>query len=190
MTKQELEENLGTIAKSGSLKFKEENDKKEDINIIGQFGVGFYSCFMVSSKVKVISKSVDSNESYMWESEGIDGYTIEPCQKENRGTTIILKLKEDTEDEKYSRFLEEYVIQELIKKYRQLDPHGKDMVDTVLNKEYQRSTDTKETNKITQLPDRSYLDADAAHDRTDIPDSNRTAASIQAEDDIMDDPNF
>ncbi len=71
---------------------------------------------MVSSKVKVISKSVDSNESYMWESEGIDGYTIEPCQKENRGTTIILKLKEDTEDEKYSRFLEEYVIQELIKK--------------------------------------------------------------------------
>ena len=117
MTKQELEENLGTIAKSGSLKFKEENDKKEDINIIGQFGVGFYSCFMVSSKVKVISKSVDSNESYMWESEGIDGYTIEPCQKENRGTTIILKLKEDTEDEKYSRFLEEYVIQELIKKY-------------------------------------------------------------------------
>ena len=78
----------------------------------------------------------------------------------------------------------------LIKKYRQLDPHGKDMVDTVLNKEYQRSIDTKETNNITQLPDRSYLDADAAHDRTDIPDSDRTAASIQAEDDIMDDPNF
>lgn len=77
-----------------------------------------------------------------------------------------------------------------IEKYRSLDDHGKDMVDTVLNKEYQRSIDTKETNKITQLPDRSYLDADAAHDRTDIPDSDRTAASIQAEDDIMDDPNF
>lgn len=77
-----------------------------------------------------------------------------------------------------------------IEKYRSLDDHGKDMVDTVLNKEYQRSIDTKETNKITQLPDLSYLDADAAHDRTDIPDSDRTAASIQAEDDIMDDPNF
>lgn len=117
MTKKELEENLGTIAKSGSLKFKEENEKKEDIDIIGQFGVGFYSCFMVSSKVKVISKSVDSEEGYVWESEGIDGYTIEPCEKETRGTTIILKLKEDTEDEKYSRFLENYTIQELIKRY-------------------------------------------------------------------------
>lgn len=117
MTKKELEENLGTIAKSGSLKFKEENEKKEDIDIIGQFGVGFYSCFMVSSKVKVISKAVDSEEGYVWESEGIDGYTIEPCEKETRGTTIILKLKEDTEDEKYSRFLESYTIQELIKRY-------------------------------------------------------------------------
>lgn len=117
MTKDELEENLGTIAKSGSLKFKEENEKKEDIDIIGQFGVGFYSCFMVSSNVKVISKSVDSKESYIWESEGIDGYLIEPCEKEEVGTTIILKLKEDTEDEKYSRFLEEYQVQELIKKY-------------------------------------------------------------------------
>lgn len=80
--------------------------------------------------------------------------------------------------------------EKIIKPYRALDPHGQDLVLTVLNKEYQRSTDTKETNKITQLPDRSYLDADAAHDRTDIPDSDRTAASIQAEDDIMDDPNF
>lgn len=117
MTKEELEENLGTIAKSGSLKFKEENEKKEDIDIIGQFGVGFYSCFMVSRNVKVISKSIDSEEAYIWESEGIDGYSVEPTKKEIRGTTIILKLKEDTEDEKYSRFLEEYEIQELIKKY-------------------------------------------------------------------------
>lgn len=117
MTKDELEENLGTIAKSGSLKFKEENEKKEDIDIIGQFGVGFYSCFMVSKNVKVISKSVDSEEGYIWESEGIDGYTINPIEKETRGTSIILKLKEDTEDEKYSRFLEEYEVKELIKKY-------------------------------------------------------------------------
>lgn len=117
MTKEELEENLGTIAKSGSLKFKEENEKKENIDIIGQFGVGFYSCFMVSSKVKVISKSVDSEAGYSWESEGIDGYTIEPCNKEKRGTIIILELKEDTEEEKYTKFLETYTIQELIKKY-------------------------------------------------------------------------
>lgn len=117
MTKNELEDNLGTIAKSGSLKFKEENEKKEDIDIIGQFGVGFYSCFMVSKKVEVISKSVDSEESYVWKSEGIDGYTIEPSNKDTRGTTIILELKEDTDEEKYSRFLETFTVQELIKRY-------------------------------------------------------------------------
>ena len=117
MTEKELESNLGTIAKSGSLAFKEENEKKEDIDIIGQFGVGFYSSFMVSDKVTVESKSVDSEQAYKWESKGAEGYTIDPCEKAETGTTITLHIKEDSEDEKYSEFLEEYKIQELIKKY-------------------------------------------------------------------------
>lgn len=117
MTEKELESNLGTIAKSGSLAFKEENEKKEDIDIIGQFGVGFYSSFMVSDKVTVESKSIDSEDAHKWESKGAEGYTIEPCEKAETGTTITLHIKEDSEDEKYSDFLEEYKIQELIKKY-------------------------------------------------------------------------
>ena len=117
MTEKELENNLGTIAQSGSLAFKEQNEKKEDIDIIGQFGVGFYSAFMVSDKVTVESKSIDSEQAYKWESKGAEGYTIEPCEKAEIGTTITLHIKEDNEDEKYSDFLEEYKIQELIKKY-------------------------------------------------------------------------
>lgn len=117
MTEKELENNLGTIAKSGSLAFKEANEKKEDIDIIGQFGVGFYSAFMVSDKVTVESKSTDSEQSYKWESKGAEGYTIEPCDKQDVGTKITLHIKEDSEEEKYSEFLDEYKIQELIKKY-------------------------------------------------------------------------
>ena len=117
MTEKELETNLGTIAKSGSLAFKETNEKKEDIDIIGQFGVGFYSAFMVSDKVIVESKSIDSEQGYRWQSSGAEGYTIEPCDKKDVGTTIILHIKEDKEEEKYSEYLEEYQIQELIKKY-------------------------------------------------------------------------
>ena len=117
MTGDELETNLGTIAKSGSLAFKEENEKKEDIDIIGQFGVGFYSAFMVSDKVTVESKSVEDENAHVWQSTGVEGYTIEPCKKEENGTTITLHIKEDTETEKYSEFLDEYKIQELIKKY-------------------------------------------------------------------------
>ena len=117
MTEKELENNLGTIAQSGSLAFKEQNEKKEDIDIIGQFGVGFYSAFMVSDKVTVESKSIDSEQAYKWESKGAEGYTIEPCEKTETGTTITLHIKEDSEDEKYSDFLEEYKIQELIKRY-------------------------------------------------------------------------
>lgn len=117
MTEQELENNLGTIAQSGSLAFKEANEKKEDIDIIGQFGVGFYSAFMVSDKVTVESKSVDEAQAHKWESTGAEGYTIEPCDKQDVGTTIILHIKEDNEDEKYSEFLEKYKIQELIKRY-------------------------------------------------------------------------
>lgn len=117
MTKEELENNLGVIAKSGSLAFKQENEAKEDIDIIGQFGVGFYSAFMVASNVKVYSKAYGSDEAYVWESNGAEGYTVEPCEKESNGTQIVLTIKEDTEDEKYSEFLESYRVQELVRKY-------------------------------------------------------------------------
>lgn len=117
MTKEELENNLGVIAKSGSLAFKQENEAKEEIDIIGQFGVGFYSAFMVASNVKVYSKAYGSDEAYVWESNGAEGYTVEPCEKESNGTQIVLTIKEDTEDEKYSEFLESYRIQELVRKY-------------------------------------------------------------------------
>lgn len=123
MSKDELEENLGTIAKSGSLAFKEaakakENaEKDDDVNIIGQFGVGFYSAFMVASKVRVESKCYGAEKAYAWESEGAEGYTIDECDKLDFGTKIILTLKADTDDEKYSDFLAEYKIEELIRKY-------------------------------------------------------------------------
>ena len=116
MTKEELENNLGTIAKSGSLAFKEENQSK-DIDIIGQFGVGFYSAFMVSEKVKVESKSISEAKSYIWESVGADGYTIKEGKKDTVGTKITLTLKEDTEEEKYSEYLDNYNIQSIVKKY-------------------------------------------------------------------------
>lgn len=117
MTKEELENNLGVIAKSGSLAFKQENEAKEEIDIIGQFGVGFYSAFMVASNVKVYSKAYGAEEAWVWESNGAEGYTVEPCEKESNGTQIVLTIKEDTEDEKYSEFLESYRIQELVRKY-------------------------------------------------------------------------
>ena len=117
MAEQELENNLGTIAQSGSLAFKEANEKKDDISIIGQFGVGFYSAFMVSDKVTVESKSVDEEQAHKWESTGAEGYTIEPSDKQDIGTTITLHIKEDNDDEKYSNYLEDYKIQELIRKY-------------------------------------------------------------------------
>lgn len=117
MTRDELENNLGTIAKSGSLNFKQENEKKEDIDIIGQFGVGFYSAFMVSSCVTVYSKSVDSDEAYAWQSKGADGYTIEPCEKEEIGTKIVLNIKENSEEEKYDIYLDTYGLENIIKKY-------------------------------------------------------------------------
>ncbi len=117
MTKEELEENLGVIAKSGSLSFKKENEIKDGHDIIGQFGVGFYSAFMVAQKVIVISKALGSDEAYKWVSSGADGYTIEPCEKEKTGTEIILKINENTEDENYDDFLEEYRLRYLIKKY-------------------------------------------------------------------------
>lgn len=117
MTKEELENNLGTIAKSGTLAFKEKMSKEEKTNIIGQFGVGFYSAFMVSDKITVTSKSIDSDEAYTWESEGADGYTIKKAKKTDNGTKIILHIKEDTEENDYCKYLDEYQIKGLVKKY-------------------------------------------------------------------------
>lgn len=117
MTKEELEENLGTIAKSGSLAFKKENEIKDGFDIIGQFGVGFYAAFMVADVVTVISRALGSDQAYKWESSGADGYTIEPVEKADIGTEVILKLKENTEDESYDEFLDEWRLKEIIKKY-------------------------------------------------------------------------
>ncbi|MFE4521723.1 molecular chaperone HtpG [Cytobacillus firmus] len=117
MTKEELENNLGVIAKSGSLAFKKENEIKDGHDIIGQFGVGFYAAFMVADVVTVISKALGSDLAYKWESHGTDGYTIAPFEKDAVGTEIILKIKENTEDESYDEYLEEYRLKSIIKKY-------------------------------------------------------------------------
>lgn len=117
MNEEELEKNLGTIAESGSLRFKEENQNQDDVNIIGQFGVGFYSAFMVSKKVVVESHPYNEESSYIWESEGVEGYTLSKGNKKEIGTTITLYLKDDTDDIKYSDYLEEYTIRNIIKKY-------------------------------------------------------------------------
>lgn len=117
MTKEELESNLGTIAKSGSLSFKENMTKDEKIDIIGQFGVGFYSAFMVSDKITVKSLSIDSDKAYSWESTGADGYEIKECKKKERGTTIKLHLKEDDDETNYSKYLDEYELKNLVRKY-------------------------------------------------------------------------
>ena len=117
MTEEELENNLGTIANSGSFKFKNENKLEEDNQIIGQFGVGFYSAFMVAKKVTVISKAYGSDKAYQWESEGVDGYTITEADKKSAGTEIILELLDDTDDENYTEFLDQYRIKSLITKY-------------------------------------------------------------------------
>ena len=117
MTEEELDKNLGTIAKSGSFDFKQENEKKDNVDIIGQFGVGFYSAFMVSDKVTVESKAFGSDEAFRWISKGTEGYTIEPCDKETVGTTVTLHIKEKTEDENYDEYLDQYRISSLVKKY-------------------------------------------------------------------------
>ena len=117
MSRADMEENLGTIAKSGSLAFKQAMEKKEDIDIIGQFGVGFYSAFMVASSVTVISRKYGENTGWKWVSDGAEGYTIEEAVRENPGTDIIMTIKADTEEDQYSQFLEEYEIRQLVKKY-------------------------------------------------------------------------
>lgn len=117
MTEEELENNLGVIAKSGSLAFKKENEAKDGHNIIGQFGVGFYSAFMVADKLTVTSKALGSDQAWRWESEGADGYTISPAEKDSVGTEIVLTIKANTEEDSYDEFLEEYRLRSIIKKY-------------------------------------------------------------------------
>lgn len=117
MTAEELENNLGTIAQSGSFAFKKDNEKAEDVDIIGQFGVGFYSAFMVAKRVTVISKSFGSDTAFMWQSEGVDGYTVSEAEKDDHGTVITLEIKDNTEDENYDEFLAPYKVKELVKKY-------------------------------------------------------------------------
>lgn len=117
MTKEELENNLGTIAKSGSLSFKENMKKEDKVDIIGQFGVGFYSAFMISDGIEVVTKSIDDEKAYRWFSEGVDGYEISECEKDSNGTTISIHVKEDTDEENYSKYLDEYELRNLIKKY-------------------------------------------------------------------------
>lgn len=117
MTQEELENNLGIIAKSGSFDFKQNNEKSDDFDIIGQFGVGFYAAFMVSEKVTVISRAFGEESAHCWESYGADGYTISACERDGVGTTIVLQIKENTEEENYSEFLDEYRIRSIVKKY-------------------------------------------------------------------------
>ena len=117
MTEEELESNLGIIANSGSLKFKSENAGKDDVDIIGQFGVGFYSAFMVAKEVEVRSKAFGADKAYVWKSAGTDGYTVEECDKENAGTEIILKLKDNTDDDKYDEYTDQWTLKDLVRKY-------------------------------------------------------------------------
>ncbi|MDP4087843.1 MAG: molecular chaperone HtpG [Bacillota bacterium] len=157
MTKDELEENLGVIAKSGSLKFKKENEIKDGYDIIGQFGVGFYSAFMVAETVTVISKAFGSSEAYKWESKGAEGYIIEPCQKDAYGTDIILKIKSSTEDESYDEYLEEYKLKSIIKKHSDFIryPIKMDVTKSSLkegsDKDYEQYTEEQVVNSMVPL---------------------------------------
>ena len=167
MTKDELENNLGTIAKSGSYDFKTNPDNKtdENIDIIGQFGVGFYSAFMVCSKVIVETRSIDSDEAYRWESSGVDGYTIATCEKEDIGTVITLYLKEDTDDENYSTYLDEYKIKELVKTYSDYIHYP---IKTEVSKSRSVETDEKDENGNPKTKYESYKEIETINSMTPL----------------------
>jgi molecular chaperone HtpG len=157
MTKEELDDNLGVIAKSGSLKFKKENELKDGYDIIGQFGVGFYSAFLVADTVTVSSKAFGSEEAFKWESKGVEGYTIEPCEKTSVGTEIILKIKDNTEDESFDEYLEEYRLKSIIKKYSDFIryPIKMDVTESKLKEgtenEYENYTEEKTINSMVPI---------------------------------------
>ncbi|MBQ1279372.1 MAG: molecular chaperone HtpG, partial [Clostridia bacterium] len=156
MNESELDLNLGTIAKSGSFDFKAQNEKTENVDIIGQFGVGFYSAFMVSEKVTVETRSIDCEQGYIWQSSGAEGYTISPCDKQSVGTTVTMYIKPDTDDEKYSEYLDQYRIQELIRKYSDYIRHPIRMAFTtkqpVENKENEYADVTEERTLNSMVP--------------------------------------
>ena len=167
MSRAELEENLGTIAKSGSLGFKQAMEKQEDIDIIGQFGVGFYSAFMVASSITVITKKYGEDTAWKWVSDGADGYTIEETTKETTGTDIIMTLKEDTEDDKFSDFLQEYQIRNLIRKYSDYIRYPIKMEVTKSRKkadsdEYESYTDVETLNSMVPIWQRAKKDVTEA----------------------------
>ncbi len=151
MTREEMEENLGTICKSGSLGFKQDMEKTEDIDIIGQFGVGFYAAFMVAAQVTVISRKQGEDAAWKWISNGADGYTVTPAEKDAPGTEIIMLLKEDTEEEKYSRFLEEYELRSLVKKYSDYIRHPIRMLVTTSRLKEDSPEDKPEYESCTEL---------------------------------------
>ena len=157
MTKDELENNLGTIAKSGSLAFKNENESTEDVNIIGQFGVGFYSAFMVAKRVTVISRAYGEDTAYMWTSEGVEGYSIEEAAKDSHGTQIILEIKDNSEEENYDEFLTPYKIKSLVRKYSdyirypiKMDVEHEKLKEGTEN-EYEKETVTETLNSMTPI---------------------------------------
>ena len=163
MDRAEMEENLGTICKSGSLGFKQTMEKQEDIDIIGQFGVGFYSAFMVASSVTVISRKYGSDKAWKWTSDGADGYTVEETTRDTVGTDVIMTLKADTEDEKYSEFLGEYKIRELIRKYSDYIRYPIRMEVTKSRKkedsdEYEQYTELETLNSMVPIWQRSSKD--------------------------------
>lgn len=167
MTEEELDKNLGTIAKSGSFNFKQENEKVENVDIIGQFGVGFYSAFMVSDNVTVESKAYGSDEAFRWQSTGADGYTVSPCEKQDIGTVITLHIKDNTEDEKYDEFLDQYRISSLVKKYSDYIRHPikmefttKEPIETEEGKspEYKDVTELRTLNSMVPLWKKSKTD--------------------------------
>lgn len=170
MSKDELENNLGTIASSGSYKFRQEltEENKNDVDIIGQFGVGFYSAFMVAKKITVITKKYGEKQAYKWESEGADGYTITECDKDSVGTQVILEIKDDTENESYSDFLQQYRITSLIKKYSDYirypilmdvsHSHVKEGTENSDNPEYETVTETETLNSMVPIWQRAKKD--------------------------------
>ena len=171
MSRADMEENLGTIAKSGSLAFKQAMEKKEDIDIIGQFGVGFYSAFMVASSVTVISKKYGEDTAWKWVSDGAEGYTIEACDREVPGTDVIMTIKADTEDDKYGDFLEEYQIRELIRKYSDYIRYPIRMEITKSRKiedsdEYESYTEEETLNSMVPLWQRAKKDVTEAEYET------------------------
>lgn len=157
MTEAELENNLGTIAKSGSLDFKSDLNKDSDVEIIGQFGVGFYSAFMVSDKVSVLSKAQGSDKAYLWESEGVDGYTIAESEKDEAGTVITLKIKDNTENENYDQYLDQYALRDIVSRYSDYIryPIMLDMTTTALKEgtedEYETVTENTQLNSMVPL---------------------------------------